>query len=323
MENQGRVRLFVKTQTDDGQPLLLGVCGENGDWSAEEFAVVEKDLALVLNFGSNEPFSVLQAAFKGFLGRTEKLEQAVRTGERPEGSAYGAVQVYLYAFLTAMRSFLDQSDRRVKREFGADSEQRKAFKSATSREFDAHAAYRFLYHLRNHVQHHSVPLGPAAGTSTLVASGTDRESVEHAFSVSCDRDLLLSEGRFPQIVTHWLKQQDEQFEITPLLRSCMKSLRDIRADLDRQRAPVVLAAAERLEAVLSLFEGQVGEPGYGHIDTPGADPQLLDFISIPMERYSLMIASARMAVDKISMESGEFLLIDAPEYQRLRLTFAP
>ena len=323
MEEQTRVRLLVMTQTDDGRPLLLGVSGENGSWPAEDFAEVEKDLVLVLNFGSNEPFSVLQAALSGFLERTEELHQAVGAGERPGGSAYREVQVHLYAFLTAMRSFLDQSDRRLKREFGADSGQRMAFKSATSREFDANAAYRFLYHLRNHVQHHSVPLGPAAGTSTIVASGIDEESVEHAFSVGCDRDQLLSEGRFPQMVTRWLKEQDKRFEIAPLLSSCMNSLRDIRTDFDRQRAPAVLAAAERLEAVLALFEGHVGEPGYGHIDASGTDPQLLDFISIPMERYSLMVASARMAADAASVESGEFLLVDAPEYQPVMLSFGP
>lgn len=94
-------------------------------------------------------------------------------------------------------------------------------------------------------------------------------------------------------------------------------------DLDRQRAPAVLAAAERLAPVPAAFEGQVGEPGYGHIEDAGAGSRLVDFLAIPMERYSVMVASARMAVDAASIESGEFLLVDAPEYQPVRLSLGP
>jgi len=317
------VRLFVATQTDDGHPLLFGVSGADDTWSAEEFEAVRSDLLTVLNFGANEPFGVVQSALTGFSRRHDEIVAAARAGERPEESSFRELQVFLYSFLTAMRSFLDQTDRRLKREFGANSVQREALKTSTSNEFDRSPAYRFLYHLRNHVQHHSVPLGPALGRSTLVTTEAGEEYVEHQLRVSCSREQLLEDGRFKPIVAEWLSEQDTQFEISPLLLSCMDSLRNIRIDYDRQRAPLAVAAAKRLEPPWVLFEGHSGQPGYARFLNTGESAEPIDFTEIPIDRYQLMLASARLTLDAESRGSSEALLIDAPEYHPTSISFGP
>jgi hypothetical protein len=317
------VRLFVATRTDNGYPLLFGVGNTDDTWSVEEFEAVRSDLLTVLNFGVNEPFGVVQSAITSFSHRHDEIVAEARAGERPDESSFRELQVFLYAFLTAMRSFLDQADRKLKRQFGVDSTQRKALKTRTSKEYDGSPAYRFVYDLRNHVQHHSVPLGSPVGRSTLVTTESGEELVEHQLRVCCSREQLLADGRFKPIVTEWLSKQDAQFEIAPLLTSCMDCLRNIRVEYDRQRAPLAVAAAERLEPLLTLFESQPGQPGYARIMNPGDDAQHIDFTEIPIRRYRLMLTSARLALDAESRGSSEAVLIDAPEYHPTSITLGP
>ncbi len=323
MSSNTIVRLFVATQTDDGHPLLFGVSGAEDTWSVDEFEAVRSDLLTVLNFGANEPFGVAQSALTGFSRRHDKIVAAARAGERPEEPSFRELQVFLYAFLTAMRSFLEQADGILKREFGADSVQREAFKTSRSNEFDRNPAYRFLDQLRNHVQHRSVPLAPTLGRSTLMTTDAGEEHIEHKLRVSCSRQQLLAGGRFKPIVAEWLREQSAQFEIGPLLFSCMNSLRNIRIVYDCQRAPLAVAAAERLEPLLALFEGHPGHPGYARITNPAESAHPIDFTEIPIDRFQLMLTSARLALDAESRGSSEALLIDAPEYHPTSISFGP
>jgi hypothetical protein len=303
--------------------LLFGVGGDKGTWSVEEFETVQTDLLTVLNFGANEPFGVVQSALTGFSRKHDEIVEAARAGEHPDDSSFRQLQVYLYAFLTAMRSFLDQADRKLKQQFGADSRQRETLKAQTKIEYDGSPAYRFIYGLRNHVQHHSVPLGPTLGRSTLVTTNTGEEQVEHQLRVTCSREQLLTDGHFKPIVTEWLTKQDPQFEIAPLLTSCMNCLRNTRIEYDRQRAPAAVAAAERLKPTLALFEGHPGQPGYARITGTGDSKRLIDFTEIPIERYQLMLTSARLAIEADSRHSSEALLIDAPEYRPTSISLSP
>jgi hypothetical protein len=315
------VRLFVSTETDDGDPLLFGAGGAEDTWSDEEFEAVRSDLLTVLNFGANEPFGVVQSALTGFSRTHDEIVTAAEAGERSHYSCFRELQVFLYAFLTAMRSFLDQADRQLKRQFGTNSSQREALKRSTATEYDRSPPYRFLYHLRNHVQHHSVPLGPTVARSTLAMTEAGDEHVEHRLRICCSREQLLADGQFKSIVAQWLEEQDAQFEIAPLLVSCMGSLRSIRTVYDRQRAPSAMAAAERLELLFALFEGLPGQPGFARVKETGGNAQPMDFTGIPIDRYQLMLTSARLALDAESRGSTEALLIDAPEYHPTSFSF--
>jgi|GEM_PF-1703835 len=59
----------------------------------------------------------------------------------------------LLNFLTSARLYLDHTETRLKKRYGAESEQFKKFKLATSSAYDELFAYRFFYKLRNYVQH--------------------------------------------------------------------------------------------------------------------------------------------------------------------------
>lgn len=59
----------------------------------------------------------------------------------------------LLNFLTSARLYLDHTETRLKKRYGAESEQYNKFKLATSSAFDGLFVYRFFYKLRNYIQH--------------------------------------------------------------------------------------------------------------------------------------------------------------------------
>lgn len=63
----------------------------------------------------------------------------------------------LLSFVAAFRTYVDQSEARLKRQYGKVSDQLAAFKKLAAESFDGYFEYRFLYKLRNFVQHVGFP----------------------------------------------------------------------------------------------------------------------------------------------------------------------
>jgi hypothetical protein len=76
---------------------------------------------------------------------------------------------YIMNLLTAVRTFLDHTERNLTHRHGKDSEQFQAFKKATAEAYDSSFAYRFLYKLRNYVQHRGMPIGKMSINTQLGA----------------------------------------------------------------------------------------------------------------------------------------------------------
>ena len=94
----------------------------------------------------------------------------------------------LLNFLMSIRVFLDHSEHNIKKNYGKDSERYKTFQRITSRCYDRYFSYRFLYKLRNYVQHCGMPVG-----NIKLYSGLDETelSVNHSLTLYFDRDDLL------------------------------------------------------------------------------------------------------------------------------------
>jgi len=63
--------------------------------------------------------------------------------------------------LSSIRLFLDHSEFAFKRKYGKKSEEVEAFKKYASEKYDSSFSYRFVYKLRNYVQHCGIPIGSA------------------------------------------------------------------------------------------------------------------------------------------------------------------
>lgn len=96
-------------------------------------------------------FAVKQASPSSF----ERLKSEPTGMKRLNGELHGA----MFEWLQAIRAFLDHTETRLKRRYGDDSPQCRAFDEATSAMFGSFFAYRFLYKLRNAQHVDFTPIG--------------------------------------------------------------------------------------------------------------------------------------------------------------------
>jgi hypothetical protein len=132
-------------------------------------------------------------------------------------------------FLTAMRTYLDHVETRLKRSYGDDSAQIQEFKRVTASEFDGHFAYRFVSKLRNYTQHCGMPLGRILANSAL-PTPTPTEKEQHCIDFYFTRDdLLRNFSSWGGIVKPELEKMPNDFPISGYLKQTAESLRRIDA----------------------------------------------------------------------------------------------
>lgn len=165
------------------------------------------------------------------------------------------VNLRILNLLSAIRTYLDHTETRLKRTYGKTSTQYQKFKDATAKAFDGHFSYRFIYKLRNYTQHCGMPLGRILTHSNLLNLQT-AESL-HAIDFYFERDNLLSQlDEWGAVVKGELQQMPPQFSVGPYLKETMSCLEAI----DRV---VQDDAAHELENALRDIEGILSDAGEG------------------------------------------------------------
>lgn len=281
---------------DDGRPIVLGLGDDTTRWTETQFEEIETDLDCVVNFMASEPIVVMTTSGHRTIEAIRHVEQAVISGD-PTPLSLVDVLINLYAFLTSARAVVDQCSGDLKRAFGADSPERNRFETALSRIYDNVAEYRFFYALRNYAQHQAVPLSarPAASASLIQVDGDER--VESEFSVCCDRDALLAGGEWKVIVREWLGDQPVRFPIAPIVRVVLDALMSVAVEFHAARADAVLEAHERMRPIWAAWERRPQPQADDRLGFLAVDPddplQHTEFIGVPVDRYSAMVAAAQ------------------------------
>jgi len=92
---------------------------------------------------------------------------------------YFNINRHIFNYLSSIRMFLDHNEYNLKKRYGSDSPRVKRFKKTCSQIYDNSFSYRFLYKLRNYVQHCGMPLGNlklAAKESISAPNGIQRST---------------------------------------------------------------------------------------------------------------------------------------------------
>ena len=131
-------------------------------------------------------------------------------------------------FLSSIRLFLDHSDRKLKKKYAPESEEYILFDNKTSELFDSYFSYRFLYKLRNYVQHNNVAI-------TYVNIFEDEDMI--SLSIALDRNLLLNDFNWGKVKKD-LENQNDLIEIFPLMTEMLVNLKIlsimlIKSELDK------------------------------------------------------------------------------------------
>ncbi|MEO1720458.1 MAG: hypothetical protein AAFR23_09570, partial [Pseudomonadota bacterium] len=158
--------------------------------------------------------------------------------------------------MSSFRSFLDHADTYLSRKFGVESDELAAWKSLQASEYDQTFAYRFVYKLRNYVQHVGMPpLKLSASSSANTESVTMR--------IDLDRDRLLAARKiFKAKVTADLEQQPSLMSLCELMQDWIGSFERLASAYVLGRASDAEEAARR---VLSLRRRIGASEGFVHL----------------------------------------------------------
>ncbi|MDP1383370.1 hypothetical protein Q8G31_27015 [Priestia megaterium] len=175
----------------------------------DELKIVSDFRKQYTNYASYK--DLFHASLDNYLELSRYLEK--KESNEPTGGFGGMssnVNRMLINYLSSMKMFVDHTEIKFKKHYGAKSDIFKKWKTLTSREYDEHFAYRFLYKLRNYTQHIGFPI------DSVSISHVDRD--KRVIVPYFVRDRLLEssfdwDGRLKKD----LKEQSNDFRIFPLL----------------------------------------------------------------------------------------------------------
>ena len=154
-------------------------------------------------------------------------------------------------FLSSIRTYLDHTETRLKKQYGKDSSEFKIFKEKTSYAYDNNFSYRFLYKLRNFAQHCGLPASAFNITSSDEGNFLKLSLVRN--------DLIKNYDGWGKLKTE-LANQDEQFDILELLLVKIDLLKVINTDINRLTYEYYKEAGFELLHLLLKTKGMKGGP---------------------------------------------------------------
>ena len=233
--------LAVSELDGDGAPVFKATRRLSDD----EFERLSAANAAFRKILGQTTWSVLQYNYSCFVLLERQLTEDVAAYSPTAHIHLEAVQVPIVAsvvnFLTAMRMFLDQSATELKRLDKADSGNRhSAWKRACASEYDDYFAYRFLYKLRNYVQHVGLPLSAVEisvpskqpeelvrrtllGESPLDHKGDPKEAVTQVFLGESPSDLIKNYNRWSNVKAE-LEGLTTEIDLSEQIRVVMECL---------------------------------------------------------------------------------------------------
>jgi len=209
----------------------------------------------------------------------EMLAGPVSLDEILEDDLVHTLNRRLRAFFSELRVFLDNTQAKLKRRYGKDSEELRAFKDVCACQFDDSFAYRFVYGLRNYTVHVNPPLNAVSLTFGQRPFDTEDPSTHNRLSVEVDRDLLLREFDWRSDVRSGLEGLPPRFEFKPYMDKGMACLEKIHLELFCAKLPGEKRAAERLLALA----GSAGGPGTPCVFRVGGEEPLVNGVVLQTE----------------------------------------
>jgi hypothetical protein len=187
------------------------------------------------------------------------------------------VNRHVLNFLSAMKTFLDHTETRLKREHGDTSTGVQVFKDASARAFDGHFSYRFIYQLRNYTQHCGMPLGVIRAKSDLPSSlsGPAKHAIDFYFEKA---SLLANFSKWGKHVQPELEAMPDVFPLTPHLKQTMACLDDIHH-------AVMSEAVAEIESQLSLLDPLLNE-----LPSEGGMPCVYTKIAITINAHNVPVS---------------------------------
>jgi hypothetical protein len=181
---------------------------------------------------------------------------------------------HFFNWLLSVRVYLERTERRMERVYGADSGPYKVFRRACSSAYDAQFSYRFLYKLRNVAQHSGLPTIKGEANGYLDQAGHPVRVLDVFF----ERDALLTSRRWGRVGRE-LEAMEAKIPAFPHIECMMRCLEQIQAESFTAECD---ALDPELRLVAALF-AEIPDDHDGFLLRPREDDQF-DLLPIPAVR---------------------------------------
>jgi hypothetical protein len=193
------------------------------------------------------------------------------------------VNRHLINLLSTVRTFLDHYEAKLKRRHGKDSGKVQAFKRATADAYDGCFSYRFMYSIRNYVQHCGMPVG-SIGVERRLSEEGDGQVVDSMDLCFCKSSLLSHPDVWKKPLLKEIERLPKKIPISPHVDAMMECLARIQHRMICEEMPEVLDAIVAFREVVKEVLSLPGRPCIC-MEEPGAVPGVTDLIMswLPLE----------------------------------------
>jgi hypothetical protein len=176
----------------------------------------------------------------------------------------------LVNWLASWGLFLDQTKRKLSREYGSKSAEYTGFERAANEAFDSSTGYRVCSGLRNWTLHNGLPGGSVHLIQPRLGAPANWEQ-EVVFTLQ--REDLLADGKrdkLNRVVVATLESLPPQIELMPLIADAMEAFRSLDEWLLDLECRVSISGWPTIREALDLIgEGEEGQPAVMRIAHDG------------------------------------------------------
>lgn len=176
------------------------------------------DLFIIVHHSFEDIKMFVEYYFKEYTINEENINQ------NNQRKMYIDINRMINNYLSAVKQFLDHSEHTLKSRYGKNSDNVNKFKDFCSNCYDTNFSYRFLYKLRNYVQHCGMPVGNIIINSKLDDSNLNK--VHSELKLEFDRDELLEKFNWKKLKNE-INSLSPKFDIIPLIFDLQNHIMEI------------------------------------------------------------------------------------------------
>lgn len=185
-------------------------------------------------------------------------------------------------YLASFRMFIDHHETTLKRNSEPDNNLYDKFKNRTAYHYDKYFSYRFLWKLRNYIQHCGLPA--CSWKLSEIKEGPKKGQSE--VEITYNRDGILM-GFDWEKLTSELESQPSKIEVMPLLRELNSSIIEITKFITKQQSMMLQKPLNFLSDLISevISKYPSAEPNILKWDSgekQETDPSLIGFVPFPL-----------------------------------------
>jgi len=234
------------------------------DFSDEEALLYRQSVEHLLRLDESDLLSRIvqrnRNSFESGMSAHTPRGRTVRETNEIAAERQADITARLLNFLSAFRLFLDHSETRLKRQYGHDSDIVATFKKACTQSYDSVFAYRFLYKLRNYVQHCGLRVGDLIDERRIRAA-TELEVDQPSRCTFNTLDLVREgEDHFGPTLVKELRAGPTELDVQPLLAAATDEVKRIEQTVSHAEIPALTASAQTLRDLVRAATTNGGFP---------------------------------------------------------------